>query len=242
MLRIRLTSVVTAAIIMVAASASIQSVSAQAQHNTLTEAEKKEGWKLLFDGESMRGWRNYRSDSIRSGWQAVDGALTRVGRGGDIITAEKYRDFELVLEWKLSPEGPAGNSGIFYRAIEDSSAIYWNAPEMQILDDTRHNDGRTPLTSTGANYALDPVEHGTAKPIGEWNSVKIVIKNNHVEHWLNGKRVVSYVLGSEEWKAKVAKSKFAPHTQYGKASEGHIGLQDHGSFVAFRNVKIRSLN
>lgn len=211
-------------------------------HNTLTDAERREGWRLLFDGKTTAGWRNYRADSIRSGWQAVDGALTRVARGGDIITMDKFGDFELTLEWKLSPEGPAGNSGIFYRAVEDSSAIYWNAPEMQILDDERHRDGRTPLTSTGANYALDGVEHGVARPVGEWNTVRLVVKGNHVEHWLNGKKVVEYELASDEWKAKVAKSKFAPHTQYGKAREGHIGLQEHGSFVAFRNIKIRPLN
>jgi hypothetical protein len=209
--------------------------------NTLTTEEQKQGWRLLFDGHSTSGWRNYKSDSIR-GWQAVDGALTRVGRGGDIITADKYADFELVLEWKLSPEGNPGNSGIFYRASEDSSAIYWNAPEMQILDDARHGDGRTPLTSTGSNYALDGVAHGHAKPVGEWNTVRIVVNGNHVEHWLNGTKVVQYELGSDEWKAKVAASKFAQHPQYGKAREGHIGLQEHGSFVAFRNIKIRPLN
>jgi hypothetical protein len=212
-----------------------------AMHNTLTDAEKRAGWRLLFDGKSTDGWRNYRSDSIRSGWQVVDGALTRVGPGRDIITKEKFADFELTLDWKLSPEGPPGNSGVFYRAVEDSSAIYWNAPEMQILDDARHGDGKNTLTSTGSNYALDGVPHGAAKPIGEWNTVRLVVKGNHVEHWLNGKKVVEYEFGSDAWKEKVAKSKFAPHAQYGKAREGHIGLQDHASFVAFRNIKVRPL-
>ena len=210
-------------------------------HNTLTDAEKKAGWRLLFDGKSTAGWRNYRSDSIRAGWQVVDGALTRVGAGRDIITREKFADFELTLDWKLSPDGAPGNSGIFYRAVEDSSAIYWNAPEMQILDDARHGDGKNTLTSTGSNYALDGVEHGAAKPIGEWNTVRLVVKGNHVEHWLNGKKVVEYEFGSDAWKEKVARSKFAPHAQYGKAREGFIGLQDHASFVAFRNIKVRPL-
>jgi hypothetical protein len=235
-----------AALVVVASSAPV-TLAAQAhdhsqmQHNTLTDAEKKAGWKLLFDGKTTSGWRNYRADSIRSGWQVIDGALTRAGRGGDIISTEKFGDFELTLEWKLSPDGPPGNSGIFYRAIEDTSAIYWNAPEMQILDDDRHGDGKTILTSTGSNYALDGVEHGIAKPIGEWNQVRIVAKGNHVEHWLNGRKVVEYELGSAAWKEKVAKSKFAPHPQYGKAREGHIGLQEHGSFVAFRDIKIRPI-
>ena len=213
----------------------------QAAPNTLTPDEVRAGWRLLFDGRTVNGWRNYRADTIGAGWKVVDGALTRTAFGGDIITVDKFGDFELYLEWKLSPEGRPGNSGIFYRAIEDSSAIYWNAPEMQILDDARHGDGRTPLTSTGSNYALDGVEHGHTKPVGEWNTVRIVIRSNHVEHWLNGTKVVEYELHSPAWKEKVAKSKFGPHKQYGMAREGHIGLQEHGSFVAFRNIKIRPL-
>ena len=214
---------------------------AQTAHNMLTPDEIKAGWRLLFDGKTTDGWRNYRADTISSGWKAVDGALTRVAPAGDIITREKFASFELSLEWRLSPDGRPGNSGIFYRAIEDTNAIYWNAPEMQILDDARHNDGRTPLTSSGANYALDGVPHGHTKPVGEWNHVRIIVNGNHVEHWLNGTKVVSYELGSPEWTEKVAKSKFGRWPQYGKAREGHIGLQEHGSFVAFRNIKIRSL-
>lgn len=225
-----------AALLTVGTTADAQQATAP---NTLTAAEQQAGWKLLFDGKTTKGWRNYKADTIGSGWQVVDGALTRVGRGGDIISNEKFGDFELILEWKLSPQGPPGNSGIFYRVVEDTAAIYWNAPEMQILDDARHSDGRTLLTSTGANYAIDPATPGLANPIGEWNTVRILVVGNHVEHWLNGKKSVEYELGSADWKAKVAKSKFAPHPLYGKAREGYIGLQEHGSFVAFRNIKIR---
>jgi hypothetical protein len=112
---------------------------------------------------------------------------------------------------------------------------------MQILDDARHPDGRTELTSSGANYALDGVPHGTAKPVGEWNTVRIVAKGAKVEHWLNGKKVVEYEMWSPKWEAAVAASKFKDYPQYGRAKAGHIGLQEHGSYVAFRNIKIREL-
>ena len=209
--------------------------------NTLTSRERGDGWKLLFDGKSLDGWQRYDGAPITAGWKAMDGALTRAERGGsDIVTTRKYRNFELALEWKLSPEGPPGNSGIFYNVI-DTGGIYWGAPEMQILDDARHGDGKSELTSTGANYAINAVPHGTAKPVGEWNAVRIVKRGDHIEHWLNGKKVVEYELGSADWKARVAASKFKDKALYGTAREGRIGLQEHGSFVAFRNIRIKEL-
>jgi hypothetical protein len=211
-------------------------------HNTLTGAEKKAGWSLLFDGQTLQGWRLYGGAPITSGWKVIDGTITRAERGGrDIITEQQFGDFELSLDWRLQPEGPAGNSGIFYRAPETQTAIYWGAPEMQILDDARHPDGRSELTSSGANYALDGVPHGAAKPVGEWNTVRIVAKGATVEHWLNGKKVVEYEMWSPKWEAAVAASKFKDYPQYGRAKAGHIGLQEHGSYVAFRNIKIREL-
>ena len=209
--------------------------------NTLTDAERSAGWRLLFDGRSLDGWKRYKSAEPITGWGAVDGALTRTARGGDIITADQFGDFELALEWRLSPDGPPGNSGIFYRALETTSEIYWGAPEMQVLDNARHPDGRSELTSAGSNYALHGVAHSHARPVGEWNAVRLVVNGNHVEHWLNGTKVVEYELGSADWKERVAKSKFAEHPDYGRAQRGHIGLQEHGSYVAFRNVKIRAL-
>ena len=196
------------------------------------------GWTSLFDGRTTSGWRGYRMDSLPAGWQVVDGALTRVGEGGDIITTGTYANFELTLEWKIS-EG--GNSGIFYRASEDTDAIYWNAPEMQVLDDARHPDGQSRLTAAGADYAVYPSPAGAVKPAGEWNAVRLVVNGNHVEHWLNGVKVVEYELGSADWQARVAASKFAPHVRYGKNASGHIGLQDHGNWVAYRNIQIRVL-
>ena len=206
--------------------------------NTLTNAERAAGWRLLFDGRTGAGWRGYRQAALPAGWQVKDGALTRVGSGGDIITNEQFKNFELALEWKIAP---GGNSGIFYRASEDSDAIYWNAPEMQVLDDARHPDGQSRLTSAGAAYGLYPAPAGVVQPANEWNAVRLIVNGNHVEHWLNGVKMVEYEFGSPDFQAKVKDSKFAPHPNFGKNAAGHIGLQDHGDRVAFRNIKIRVL-
>lgn len=206
--------------------------------NTLTAAEREAGWRLLFDGSTTAGWRGYMQADMPGGWKAVEGALTRVGRGGDIITVDKFRDFDLLLEWKV---GPGGNSGVFYRAIEGPRAVYYSAPEMQVLDDAGHADGGSELTSAGSIYGLYPAPRGVVRPAGEWNTSRIVVRNNHVEHWLNGIKTADYQLGGADWKQKVAASKFAQWPEYGQAAEGHIGLQDHGNQVAFRSIKIRGL-
>ena len=206
--------------------------------NQLSSAERQEGWRLLFDGTSVAGWRLYDRVGTPEGWQAVDGELVRTGRGGDIITTESFRNFDLVLDWKIRP---GGNSGIFYRAALGSGAIYFSAPEMQILDDSVHVDGKSPLTSAGAVYGLYPARPGTARPVGEWNTARVLVNGNHVEHWLNGQKIAEYELGSEEWRRKVGSSKFKQWPEYGKSAEGHIGLQDHGDWIAFRNIRIRVL-
>ena len=206
--------------------------------NTLTAAERSAGWRLLFDGKTTAGWRGFLQDSAPAGWQVVDGALTRVASGGDILTRGKFRNFELTLEWNIAP---GGNSGIFYRGSEDDNAIYWNAPEMQVLDDAGHVDGKSRLTSAGALYDLYPSPAGIVKPAGEWNQVRLVVKGKHVEHWLNGVKVVEYEQGSHDWTAKVKASKFASHPHFGRNPTGYIGLQDHGDRVAYRNIKIRVL-
>jgi hypothetical protein len=229
----------TWALVIATGTSCARPAAAPPQLNTLTPAESAAGWRLLFDGSTTTGWRNFRSDSISAGWQIVDGGLTRTQPGaGDIITRDKFKNFELALEWKISP---AGNSGIFYRASEDDDAIYWTAPEMQVLDDAKHPDGQSRLTSAGANYDIDPAPAGVVRPAGEWNQVRIVVNGSHVEHWLNGVKVVEYELGSPAWEAKVKASKFAPHPHYGRNAEGYIGLQDHGDWVAYRNIKIRVL-
>jgi len=211
---------------------------AQASRNTLTPAERAAGWRLLFDGKTTTGWRGWKMDTLPSGWQVVDGALTRVRRAADIITTEKFKNFELSLEWKIAPNG---NSGIFYRASEDDDAIYWSAPEMQVLDDAGHPDGQSRLTAAGSDYGLHPSPAGVVQPAGQWNQVRLIVNGNHVEHWLNGVKVVEYELGSADWEARVKASKFAPHPHYGRNPEGYIGLQEHDSWVAYRNIKIRVL-
>lgn len=207
--------------------------------NVLTSREIADGWRLLFDGRSTAGWRGYRKPSISAGWQAIDGSLVRAGENaGDIVTSDRYRNFELALDWKVL-EG--GNSGIFYHATEEGDYIWQVAPEMQILDDARHADGKSPLTSAGANYALHPAPPGIVHPAGEWNSVRLLVNGDHGEHWLNGTKLLEFERGSADWKARVAKSKFSTMPLYGTASEGHIGLQDHGDRVEFRNIRIRVL-
>jgi hypothetical protein len=168
----------------------------------------------------------------------VDGALTRVSRTTDIITTEQFRNFDLVLEWKTVA---GGNRGIFFRAIEGEGAIYEYAPEVQVLDDAGHPDGQSELTSAGSNFALHPAARGVARPAGEWNAVRLLVEGDRVRQWLNGQLVVDYEIGSDDWKRRVAASKFAAWPQYGLAPLGHIGLQEHQSEVAFRNIKIRVL-
>ena len=209
------------------------------EHNRLNATERAAGWQLLFDGNSLTGWRGYNSESMPTGWSAENGMLIRTGPGGDIITEQQFADFELSLEWLV---GPSGNSGVLFRAVEGQEEVYHGAPEMQILDDAGHADGRSPLTSAGSNYGLHGVPRGIVKSAGEWNTSRIVVVNNQVEHWLNGDKVVEYALGSADWAQRVANSKFAQWPAYGRASRGHIGIQDHGDRVSFRNLKIREIN
>lgn len=211
---------------------------ASASGAQLTAAEREQGWRALFDGRTTNGWRGYKRQAIPSGWQVVDGELTRVSGGGDIITVDQFADFELAVEWKV---GPGGNSGIFYRVTESGEESYHTGIEMQVLDDARHADGKSRLTSAGSLYALYPAPEGIVKPAGEWNSARVIARGNHVEHWLNGVKVVDAELWSPDWNRRLAASKFTQWPDYAKATRGHIGLQDHGDRVAFRNIKIREL-
>ncbi|RPG32500.1 MAG: DUF1080 domain-containing protein [Gammaproteobacteria bacterium TMED92] len=208
---------------------------------TASETPEKSSstWVPLFDGSSMSGWRRYRSDKPVTGWQAINGELVRVSKAGDLITEQQFSDFELQLEWKVQA---GGNSGIFFRADESERYIFLTAPEMQILDDAKHKDGKDPLTSAGANYALHPAPRGIVNPAGEWNHARLRVIGNQVTQWLNHQRIIDYRLGSTDWQQRVAASKFAKWPKYGTLRRGHIGLQDHGDPVAFRNIQIRDLS
>jgi hypothetical protein len=210
----------------------------QHAHNVLTPAERAQGWRLLLDGRSTAGWRGFKSDSMPQGWQIEDGALTRVAAAGDIVTDDQFESFELSLEWRVDA---GGNSGIFYRVTDAGGAVYETGPEMQVLDDERHPDGKSPLTSAGSVFGLYPAPRGVVKPAGEWNAARIVVRGMHVEHWLNGQKIAEYELGSPDWKARVAASKFKQWPGYGRAITGRIALQDHGDRVAYRDIKIRVL-
>lgn len=206
--------------------------------NVLTQSERDEGWQLLFDGQTLDGWRSFRSDTAPAGWQVVEGELTRVSGGGDIMTNRQFGNFELALEWKVEP---GGNSGIMFRVTEEGGQTYESGPEMQVLDDAGHADGGSRLTAAGSNYALHPAPEGVVNAAGEWNRVRILVDGAHVEHWLNDVKVVEYELWSDEWEELVRNSKFVEWPTYGRAARGHIALQDHGDRVAYRNIKIREL-
>lgn len=197
-------------------------------------------WTVLFDGERVTGLRGYKEVGFPNSWEIVDGTLKTIpGYGVDLISVDIYNNFELELEWKV-PEG--GNSGIFYFATEEGDYIWQSAPEMQVLDDKKHSDGKNTLTSAGALYAMIAPTKSVVNPVGEFNQVRIKVKDNHVEHWLNGTKVVEYEYQSDAMWDLVAKSKFNTMPLFAKALEGHIGIQgDHGE-IWYRNIRIRKLN
>jgi len=207
--------------------------------NVLTDEEKAAGWRLLFDGHTPRGWHAFGKTLFPRGWQVQNGCLVRVAAAGDIATDEEFADFELCFEWRVSA---GGNSGVFYRVSEDRGAPWETGPEYQILDNAEHPDGRNPLTSAASCYALYAPERDVTQPVGFFNQARIVARGNHVEHWLNGVKVVEYELHSPDWQERVAQSKFSKMPDFGLRRAGRICLQDHGDKVWYRNIKVRPLN
>lgn len=206
----------------------------------VSAAERREGFVSLFDGRSLQGWHGYgKSAQPVAGWKVVDGAIVRAAEGGDLVSDRQYGDFDLRIDWKIS-EG--GNSGIFYRGSESEPQIYRSAIEYQVLDNDRHPDGKNGRDRwASALYGLYAPSKITTRPVGEWNQTRIVVRGDHVEHWLNGEKVVDVTLGSPDWKARVAASKFKDWPAFGVARSGVIGLQDHGDTVSYRNIRIREL-
>jgi Domain of Unknown Function (DUF1080) len=197
------------------------------------------GWRSLFDGRTTAGWRGYRAATMPAGWSVSDGTLHKEGPTADIVTTDQFGNFELDIDWKI---GPGGNSGIFYRGTEAYDHIYWSAPEYQLLDDSLAPDGRSRLTAAGSDYALYPAPAGIVKPANEWNSTRIIVCGSHVEHWMNGQKLLEYDLGSADWVARVKQSKFVVWPQYGRATRGYIGIQgDHAGTLALRNIRVLAL-
>ena len=208
--------------------------------NTLTPEEKAAGWRLLFNGTSLEGWRGYKKPAPPDHWKVADGAITVTGRKGDLITTEQFKDFELSLEWKLGK--PGGNSGLMFRVVEEGDEAHFTGPEVQIIDAPVPSDPVKALTANGSNYALHAPARDVARPLGQWNQLRVLVKGAHVEHWLNGEKLLEYELWSPDWEARMKASKFVKMPGYGRAKAGHIALQEHGDPVAFRNIKIRELN
>jgi len=226
-------------------------------HNILTRAEEDAGWRLLFDGQSFDGWKIYGSkDDVTQYWEIEDGALKfirEVSFAGliwnhmnpftpaavDLMTKERFGNFELSIDWRISP---GGNSGIFYLVPDEHSSLPWDRGlEMQVLDDLGHSDGEIERHRAGDLYDLQSLARDAARPVGEWNTARVRVEGDHIEHWLNDRALVDISRGSPEWNDALAASKFADTEDYGAAERGHITLQDHGDIVWYRNIKIREL-
>ena len=197
-----------------------------------------DGFVSLFDGKTTDGWRGYRKPTAPAGWVVEDGALMCKGGGDDLMSKDKFGDFDLRFEWKVAP---GANSGVMYRVGETEPASYMTGPEYQVLDNAKHHDGRSPLTSAASLYGLYPAEGAETKPVGQYNEARIVVKGHHVEHWLNGKKVVETEINGDDWNKRIAESKFKVWKKFGQNPEGHIVIQDHGDPVWYRNIRIKKL-
>jgi hypothetical protein len=226
------------------ATLSLGLITARAADNTLTDAEKAAGWKLLFDGKSLNGWSNFKKSTIKPGWKVKDGTLACVDphNAGDIVTAEKFGAFELQVDFKMAQ---GANSGIIYHVTEEGGAVWATGPEIQLEDNANAKDPQKcgwlyalyqPPTDAKTGKPLD-----TTKPAGEWNHLRVVISPDGSLHEMNGTKYVEYVIGSEDFTSRVKKSKFGSMPKFAKSGNGFLALQgDHGE-VAFKNIKIRPL-
>lgn len=232
------------AAILILANALISSVFAQ--NNALSKKEVRKGWQLLFDGKTLNGWRGYNSDNVFNCWSVSDGELVCKGEGGsvsagDLVTTRDFDNFELSLDWNISNQG---NSGIFYHVHEGTvyDAAYETGPEYQLIDDAGWPERLEIWQQTAADYAMHPAKSNKVlHPAGTWNNSRIIYRGGHVEHWLNGKKVVEFEAYIPEWDSLKAQSKWKDFPDYARFKSGKIGLQNHGSGVKFRNIKVREL-
>jgi len=229
---------------MVMASVILSSCNTQKEKKPKKEPPEKE-WIVLFDGSNTDAWRGFKKDGLPHGWGIHDSLFITTGEGGDlggdVITKEKFEDFKLSLEWKVAP---GGNSGVFFNVVEGNNpTVYASGPEYQLIDDLGFAYPLQDWQKAGANYDMHIADSITKKlkPGGEWNVSGIRVKDGHVIHWLNGEKVVEYELWTDDWKERVLKSKWKDYPNYGLAISGHIGLQDHGDTIAFRNIKVQDL-
>lgn len=232
--------VVFAATVFIVLGAAVVACETRVDEPEVAVVESSEGWEWLFDGTSLEKWRGYRMDRLPDAWSIRDSVLVCSGTdGGDIITKGQWQNFDLQLEWKIAPEG---NSGVFYRAMEIYGAVYETGPEYQLLDNAVLAGQPERLDETTASlFDVYAPSADVSKPAGEWNSTRIVVNGTAVSHWLNGTKVVELELFGEDWNTRIADSKWAENTDFGRMKRGHIGLQDHGSDVWFRSIKIKKL-
>jgi hypothetical protein len=213
----------------------------QPADNSLSPAEKAAGWQLLFDGKTPHGWRPYKT-AESDGWEIVNGELhckeKEVQHRADLITTETYGDFELAFDWKV---GKGANSGLVYRFNETQGAAHESGSEYQLIDDAGYPEKLQSWQNSGADYDMHPPSKIVSKPAGEYNHSIIKAKGKHIEHWLNGEKVADYEIGTPEWYALREKSKWKSIKGWGENNEGHIGLQDHGGGIWFKNIKIKKL-
>jgi hypothetical protein len=225
---------------------------AQSSVNTLSAKEKKAGWKLLFDGKTTKGWHSYGKSAAGSSWKINNGILTldttnketgktKIIDGGNLLTNEEYENFHFSIEWKISMNG---NSGLLFLVNEDTAKYkepYFTGPEMQVLDNEGHSDGKLFRHRAGDLYDLINCSKETVKEPGDWNKAEIKIKNGKLDLYLNGVNVVSTMMWGDKWKKMVAKSKFNQWKDFATYKKGHLCLQDHDNMVSYRNIKIRKL-
>ena len=214
------------------------------------EKKPDDGWVSLFDGKTLNGWHNYGKTTVGEAWKVADGTLYldttkkegwQTAAGGDIVSTEEYENFDLKLDWKIAT---GGNSGIIFYVHEDTAKykyVWQTGPEMQVLDNDLHSDGKIPKHRAGDLYDLIACKTETVKQPGEWNEAEIISKDGKLDFFLNGTNVISTMLWNDEWKALVAGSKFKEWPDFGTYKKGHIALQDHGNTVWYRNIKIKRL-